>query len=130
MLSLELGLCVVPRLQIKCMDRWTAPSLSVTFTLVGDATCFLATGCGSRTFSRRPRQWCHHTQLSTLLLSAVHPVVLYTYNQPSTAPLQAGSCVHSLRACAGYGEGYPASVEQRTRGEQGQVERGSTTAAQ
>jgi hypothetical protein len=31
----------------------------------------------------------HHALLSTLLLSAVHPVTLYTPTQPSTAPLQA-----------------------------------------
>ena len=35
----------------------------------------------------------HHAPLSTLLLSAVHPVTLYTHTQPSTVPPQAGSCV-------------------------------------
>ena len=36
---------------------------------------------------------CHHAPLSTLLLSTVHPVTLYTPTQPSTVPLQAGRCV-------------------------------------
>jgi hypothetical protein len=40
---------------------------------------------------------CHHAPLSTLLLSAVHPVVLtvHTHTQPNTVPLQAESCVAS-----------------------------------
>ena len=35
----------------------------------------------------------HHAPLSALLLSAVHPVTLYTPTQPSIVPLQAGRCV-------------------------------------
>jgi hypothetical protein len=38
---------------------------------------------------RRYAQCHHHASLSTLLLSAVHPVTLYTPTQPSTVPLQA-----------------------------------------
>jgi hypothetical protein len=34
----------------------------------------------------------HHAPLSTLLLSAVHPVTLYTPTQPSTVPLQGAVC--------------------------------------
>jgi hypothetical protein len=37
----------------------------------------------------------HHAPLSILLLSAVHPVTLYTPTQPSTVPLQAGLCALS-----------------------------------
>ena len=33
----------------------------------------------------------HHALLSTLLLSAVHPVTLYTHTQPSTVPPQQGA---------------------------------------
>jgi hypothetical protein len=48
-------------------------------------------------FSSAPRNEMRATQvpLSALLLSAVHPVVLYTLTQPSTVPLQAESCVTS-----------------------------------
>jgi hypothetical protein len=44
----------------------------------------------------------HHAPLSALLLSAVHPVTLYTHNQPSTFPPQAESCVTPSQRVAGW----------------------------
>ena len=48
---------------------------------------------GGKTPADEVGQCHHHAPLSALLLSAVHPVTLYTLTQPSTAPLQAASSV-------------------------------------